>query len=317
MGMKITKIHRIVRYRQSKWLKPYIDFNTEKRRLATNDFEKDLFKLMNNAVFGKTLQNPRKQRQVTFVHTHEKAKRLVAHPLYTGYQALNDNLYAVERSPSSIMFDKPIYAGFAILELSKLRMYDFHYNFVKKLYPGDMSKLCFTDTDSFLYLLKTKDIYRDMMLKHHDLFDFSNFNDNHPCFEGMTADEVHTIKEKNKKVLGRFKDELGGIPLREFVGLASKMYGFTFDEGEVKKLRGIISAIVQRYLSFMQYKETLFEQKQMVTSMNVIRSKGHHLTTVKQTKISLSCFDDKRFIDEDGVTTYAHGYCGKKKLKRK
>ena len=306
-GLTITKIHRVLEFQQSAWLKKYIDFNTQKRAEARNDFEKDLFKLMNNAVFGKTLQNPRKQRKIDFVGTPSKFKKLVAHPLYEGFTVISDHLFAVERRPSSIMFDKPIYAGFSILELSKLWMYQFHYDHIKKLYPEESSKLCFTDTDSFLYRLKTKNVYGDMV-NHRELYDFSNFSRYHPCFLGMSLEEWKAIMYNNKCVLGKYKDELAGVLLLEFVGLRSKMYSFCSEESEVKKLGGIPKFIVKNTLTFDDFKGSLLEQSESVARMKVFRSNNHHVTTKLQTKISLSCFDDKRYITEDGISTLAHGH---------
>ena len=184
--------------------------------MTDDEFEKEFFKLMNNAVFGKTLQNPRKQRTIDFVSSSKKAKRLVSQPLYKTHKKISENLYAIERSPTSILFDKPIYVGFSVLELSKLWMYKFHYDHVKKIYPDDESKLCFTDTDSFLYRLKTQNVHKDM-LHHHELFDFSNFNPSHQCFSQMNPEDIQHIMSKNKKVLGKFKDELGGKTLEEFI----------------------------------------------------------------------------------------------------
>ena len=265
-GLVITKIHRVLEFQQRPWLKTYIDFNTQKRTEAVDDFEKDLFKLMNNAVFGKTLQNPRKQRNVDFVSTPAKFKRLAAHPLFKGFQVINDNLFAIERSPSSVLFDKPIYAGFTILELSKLWMYRYHYDHIKKVYPGDKSLLCFTDTDSFLYRLETKDVHADM-IENKDLYDFSNFPDNHSCFQGMTSDEVLEIKNMNKKVLGKMKDEIAGGSMLDFVGLRAKMYAFLSEDSVVKKLKGIPSSIVKMWLTFEHYKQCLMEQSKTVTQI--------------------------------------------------
>ena len=307
-GLVLTKIHRVLQFNQSPWLKPYIDFNTQKRAEATNDFEKDLFKLMNNAVFGKTLQNPRKQRTIDFVSTKEKSKKLISHPLFKAFRIINDNLYAIERSPTSILFNKPIYVGFTVLELSKLHMYDFHYNHIKKIYPGDESQLCFTDTDSFLYCIKTKDVYADMM-EFKDLYDFSNFPNNHECFKGMSPQAIQQVQNMNEKKIGKMKDEMGGIPILEFVGLRSKMYSFRWSLLDyIMKLKGIPTAIVQKELTFGKYKQSLLNQKETVTEMKLFRSNNHHVTTVLQSKVSLSCFDDKRYILHDGVTTLAHGH---------
>ena len=201
-----------------------------------------------------------------------------------------------------------MYVGFTVLELPKRHMYDFHYNHIKKIYPEDASQLCFTDTDSSIYRLKTKGVYAEM-IKYKDLYDFSNFPDQHQCFNGMSTQVIKNIKNMNKKVIGKMKDEMGGIPILEFIGLRSKMYSFRWSILDyIMKLKGIPTAIVEKELTFNSYKQSLYNQNETVTQMKLFRSNNHNVKTVLQSKISLSCFDDKRYILDDGVTTLAHGH---------
>jgi len=156
LGLKLTKVHRVMEFKQKRWLKPYIDFNTEKRTLATkngDDFGKDFFKLMNNAVFGKTMESVRNRIDYEITCDVERAKKLTACPRYTSHQIIrsekeNDGgLVGFCRNKSVIKLNKPLYVGLSILDNSKLTMYNFHYEYIKKKY-NDKAKLLFTDTDS-------------------------------------------------------------------------------------------------------------------------------------------------------------------------
>ena len=173
LGLKLTKIYRILTFDQSPWLKPYIDFNTDKRKQANNDFEKDFFKLMNNSVFGKTMENLRNHVNVELVTSQERLRKVLAKPSIKCFKIFDENLAAVEVQKTVLTLNRPIYVGMTILDLSKTLMYDFYYNHLKANY-GDDVKLCMTDTDSFLLEIATDNFYKDMA-KHSDLFDTSNY----------------------------------------------------------------------------------------------------------------------------------------------
>ena len=132
LGLKIKKVHRVLKFNQSPWMKQYIDFNTEKRKNAKNSFEKDFFKLMNNSVFGKTMENLRKRVDVKLVTTGSELNRLTSKPTYVSSNIFNQNLVAVHKIKESLTLDKPAYVGMSILDISKTLMYDFHYNYIKK-----------------------------------------------------------------------------------------------------------------------------------------------------------------------------------------
>ncbi|KAK3711743.1 hypothetical protein QZH41_018479, partial [Actinostola sp. cb2023] len=217
LGMKLTKVHRVLGFDQSPWLKSYIDFNTEKRKHATNDFEKDFFKLMNNSVFGKTMENLRKRVSVKLLNTPKQLKKLTANPLFDYFRIFDENLVGVNMKKPSLYLNRPIYVGFCILDLSKTLMYDFHYNVIKQKY-GNNATLLFTDTDSLCYNIKTEDIYEDMY-EDLDLYDTSEYPRDHVLHSTV-----------NKKVLGKMKDETHGLPIEEFVGLRPKMYSLLYHE---------------------------------------------------------------------------------------
>ena len=160
LGLEITKIHRVLEFNQSPWLRQYIDFNTEKRKNAKNAFEKDFFKLMNNSVFGKTMENIRKRVDVRLVTDEKKLLKYVSKPTYVSTKIFNENLVAVHKIKETLTLNRPAYVGMSILDLSKTLMYDFHYNYIKKKY-GNKAKLLFTDTDSLTYEIKAVDVYQD------------------------------------------------------------------------------------------------------------------------------------------------------------
>ena len=206
LGLKVTKVHRVLEFNQTPWLKQYIDFNTEKRKNAKNDFEKDFFKLMNNSVFGKTMENIRKRVDVRLVTDGKKLLKLSSKPTYVSSKIFNENLVAVHKIKETLTLNRPAYVGMCILDLSKTLMYDFHYNYIKKKY-GAKAKLLFTDTDSLTYEIKVEDVYKDFW-NDKDKFDNSDYSENSPFFN-----------KTNKKVIGKFKDEAAGVPIVEFVGL--------------------------------------------------------------------------------------------------
>ena len=125
--VKVKKIHRIIEFNQKAWLKPYIDMNTELQELARNDFEKDLFKLMNNSVFGKTMENIRKHRDIKLVTTDKKRSKLVSEPNFHHINLISEDLSIIKMKKTKVKMNKPIYLGLSILEISKILMYEFWY----------------------------------------------------------------------------------------------------------------------------------------------------------------------------------------------
>ena len=299
LGLKLKKVHRVLEFNQSPWLKEYIDFNTVKRTNAKNSFEKDFFKLMNNSVFGKTMENLRKRVDVRLVTDKEKLLKLASKPTYVNRKIFNDDLVAVHKVKEVLTLNRPAYVGMCILDLSKTLMYDFHYNYIGDKY-GDKAKLLFTDTDSLMYEIQTDDVYKDLFSdkEDKDKFDNSDYPKNSSFYFG-----------DNKKVIGKFKDESAGIPITEFVGLKSKMYSYVKDNaGGGKTAKGIKKQVIKKDIRHEDYKHVLFNNKRMHHTMRVIRSNYHQLGSFKLNKISLSCFDDKRYIHDNGITSYAYGH---------
>ena len=150
--------------------------NTELRKEAKNDFEKDFFKLMNNAVFGKTMENVRKHRDIKLVTTDKRRNQLASEPNYHTTKYFSENLIAIETEKTKVKMNKPIYLGMSILDISKTLMYEFWYDYIKPKYQ-DKAKLCYMDTDSFVIHIKTEDFYEDIANDVEEWFETSNYDE--------------------------------------------------------------------------------------------------------------------------------------------
>ena len=296
LGLKLTKIHRVLEFNQSPWLKQYIDFNTEKRKNAKNAFEKDFFKLMNNSVYGKTMENLRKRVDVRLITDEKKLIKLTSKPTFISAKIFNDNLVAVHKIKETLVLNKPSYIGMCILDLSKTLMYDFHYNYIKNKY-GDKAKLLFTDTDSLTYEIEADDVYQDFF-NDKEKFDFSEYDKKSKFFD-----------DTNKKTIGKFKDEVCGKLITEFIGLKPKMYSYIKENNkEEKTAKGIKRKVIKNNIKHEDYKNTLFNKMQIHHKIKTIRSDKHQLGSYEINKVSLSCFDDKRYIKADGIQSLAYGH---------
>ena len=225
LGLKLNKINRGIKFEESQWLEKYITLNTKLRTAAANEFEKDFFKLMNNSVFGKTMENIRNRVDIKLVNVKKQAEKLSAKPNFNHCDIFSEDLVAIHMKKTKLVFNKPVYIGMCILDLSKTLMYNFHYNYIKQKYK-DKAKLLFTDTDSLMYEIQTEDFYEDLSADVKHMFDTSDYPPNHPsCIPSGF----------NKKVLGMFKDEAGGKVIDEFVGLTANLYSYKMFEGEESK----------------------------------------------------------------------------------
>ena len=297
-GLVLKKVHRIIQLDQEAWLKPYIEMNNRLRTEAKNEFEKDFFKLMNNSDFGKTMENLRNHRDIKIVTTNERRSKLASEPNDHSTKYISKDLLIMEMKKTEVKMNKPIYLGQAILDISKTLMYEFWYEYIKPKYK-DKVKLCYMDTDSFVMYVKTEDLYKDIANDVDRWFDTSNYNkkDERPLPTGI-----------NKKVLGMFKDELGGIIIIEFCALRAKAYAYLMQDGsEHKKAKGTKKCTVKREIIFENYKESSFNDKTIIKSQQRFRSDHHKVYTEEVNKIALSSNDDKRIQTSDKVTTYPYG----------
>ena len=216
-------------------------------------------------------------------------------PSFHAFKIFKEDLVAVHMLKQKLYLNRPIYVGFSILDLSKALMYDYNYMKTKN---GPNAQLLFTDTDSLCYSIYTEDVYQDMIKDKH-LFD--TYDPEHPLYS-----------TKNKKVLGKMKDETQGIPIQEFVGLKSKMYSMIYeDDGkltEKKTAKGIKMSVIKHHTKHDHYRECLFDRTVHLSSMNQIRSYNHQLYNITINKLGLSPFDDKRYILYDGINILAYGH---------
>ena len=223
LGLKVTKVHRILTFDEKPFLKEYIDLNTELRKQSKNDREKDLFKLMNNAIFGKSMENVLNRSNIKLINNNpEKLLRLIKQPNFQNAYQISNKLALVESKPIKTVFNKPIYMGACILETIKLHMHQFWYDHLKVKY-GKI-KLIYTDTDSFVIEVEKDDIYKDMLQDTH-LYDFSDYPKDHPLYS-LT----------NKKVYGIFKDDLNGKIITEFTADKPKMYSYEYIDNYIDML---------------------------------------------------------------------------------
>ena len=296
MGMRLTAVHRGISFYQSSWMEPYIRKNTELRKTAANSFEKDFFKLMNNSVFGKTIENIRKRQNIFLIDNRKKAVKLTSRPNFDRATIFDKNLIAVHMKKTEVYFNKPVYVGQAILDLSKTLMFDFHYNYIKKKYK-DKAELLFTDTDSLMYHIYTNDFYKDINPDVKSKFDTSDYPPNH---------KSGILTGVNKKVIGMFKDEVAGKQITHFVGLRPKLYSYKVeDEKDFKKCKGIKKNVVKKSIDFDDYVKCLFSGEKQMRKMKIIRSEKHEIYSKEVNKVALSNQDDKRTILKDSVHTLA------------
>ncbi|XP_063537662.1 uncharacterized protein LOC134747016 isoform X1 [Cydia strobilella] len=305
-GLKIKKVHRVITFMQDSYLQQYIDLNTKLRQKASSKFEQDLFKVMINSLFGKTLENNYKKVNVQLVNqwnditnlTKKKtsAAELIARPNFHSISIFSDNLVAVQMSSDHVMLDKPIYIGFTVLELSKSHMYDFHYSVFKPMY-GNRLQLCYTDTDSYIYHIQTKNYYNDLKTSLLPYFDTSNYS----------IDNVHRLPIQNKKVPGLFKDELDGKYIIEFVGLRSKLYCVKTNEDVIQKAKGVSKSVIREF-GIRHYEKSLIRGDVIKKKNILFRSIKHEIFTQSVNKIILSANDDKRMISDDKISTRAWGH---------
>ena len=237
--------------------------NTELRKLAKNDF----FKLMNNAVFGKTIENIKKHRDIKLV-TDKRRNELVSEPNYHTMNYISEDLSIIEMNRTKVKMNKPIYLGLSVLEISKLLMHEFWYDYMKPKYGNDV-KLCYMDTDSFIIHIKTEDFYKDVANDVEKRFDTSNYEVNRPLPTG-----------KNKNVIGLMKDELGGRIITKPVTLRPKTYSYLTDDGEEdKKAKGTKKCVIKRMIKVNDYKNCLLKDEVVLKSRQRFRSKGHDVYT--------------------------------------
>ena len=299
LGMKLKKIWRGIGFREKAFMKPFIEWNTKLRTAARNDFEKELFKLASNAVYGKTMENVRNRINMRLVNDRKKKANLVKKINFKHATKFGEKIAAVHMKKTKVILNKPIFVGAAILDLSKIHMFKFHYGYVKKKWEKVV--VLYSDTDSLILEIETDDFFADTAGDVEKWFDTSKYPKDHFAVEnGFPVG-------KNKKILGMFKDEAEGKIIREFVGLRPKCYSVKMEEKEIKKAKGTKKNTV-KCISHEDFVRVLRGEKFPPMKNISIRSHLHEIFTEQMWKVALSPDDDKRIVMADGIQTLAIGH---------
>jgi hypothetical protein len=297
----VTKVHRVISFKVKDFLAPYVKLNNDLRADAHargDKFGAKRYKMMNNALFGKTIENMRDRTRVDPCRDVATAKRAVHSANFQMPHIIDEDLVLIEKKGTKpVCLEKPIHIGFAILELSKLHMYRFHYDVIRKQY-GNRCKLLYTDTDSLLYHIYTETFYEDIKA-NVEHFDTSVFVPENKF--GMPA--------VNCMVPGKFKIEYGGIPIHEYVGLACKMYSVKYGDKCKKIAKGTSAAFKDHSMTHEDYLAALHDERTVSeASYYAIRAKDRVVSTRKITQKCLSNFETKRYILDDGISSLAYGH---------
>ena len=300
MGMRLVRVRSAIRFRQKRFVEPYINYNSTRRAAARNAFEKDYYKLKNNSFFGKTMEDVRHRINYKLVTKWETMKRLSSSPLFVDTDIFSENVVGVHMFKSKVVLDKPVYIGQAVLDYSKLEMYNLYYNILRKCPLIRQPELVGGDTDSFFLALHTEREVRleDIFNYLSKYFDSSNYPQDHPLYSAV-----------NKAKLGCFKDETAGKAIEEMVLLRPKMYSMKYlgQETGIKRAKGISYHLIKS-TSHETYREVFLSQRESHYDMTILRSKLHTIQTVTFQKRGLSSWEDKRcWLDAN--TSVPHGSC--------
>ena len=296
-GIEIERIDRVIKFDQSPWMKRYIELNSNLRKNTSDELQRDLFKLMNNAVFGKTMENVRYHTDIKLLTTEEQLRNSIAKTNHKSIHFIDNNLYLAEFQPRTVKFNKPIAVGFAILELSKVHMYRSYYEHLKPKWGNNMNMI-FMDTDSFCFEVITNNLPQDL-LDLHEIFDFSNYPDNNP---------LKTKTHDNKGVVGKFKDEMAGERILEIAVVSPKQYSILTDSLNLKKNKGIPKSVVTQQLKHEMYVNNVLHGTPFTANFKRIQSKDHTLFTTTLNKRAISDGYDKRIVLTDRIHTLPHGH---------
>ena len=297
LGMKLVKVHRVVSFKQKRFMKKYIHLNIEKRKNATSSFDVALYKLYNNSVFGKCMYNVFKQTNYQLVSQKNVFQRLAAKPTFNSCQVIHDRLVGVQMKPNTIRCNKPIYIGATILDIAKHHMYSFYYDYLQPMYGYENIQMLYTDTDSFYLSIKNQPQFYEDILQNERFFDRSNYKQNHFLFS-----------EKRKRELGLMKDVHAKEVINEFVCLRAKMYAVkTENDTEDIKAKGLKKSVLHD-IRTSTFKTCLRDLQLTKHRFDSIRSFNHKVKTHSTEKIGLSPFDDKRYYLSCGIHSFAHGH---------
>lgn len=313
LGVQVTKIHRAVKFKQASIFAKYIAHNTERRAASTHKFQKDFYKLKNNSLFGKTVENLRKRMNLRLVHNERQLLTYSSKATFQRLHMIDDDFASVALGKETICLNRPVYVGQAILDLSKLRMYRLQYVELEK-YRQEFNceiEVIAGDTDSFFLHCRGVDVQNKLLpaMLRDELLDTSNFDPSHALYTTRFTNEI-----------GKFKDETGQkFEIIEAVFLRPKCYSLkTNEEACIKKAKGITYKTVKDVLTHDDYKNiyAAYEPhehdeptspKRLCIDQTTIRSINHQLHTVTSSKVALTCMDDKRvWISKNSSLPYGH-----------
>jgi hypothetical protein len=310
-GLKVKRVHWVIRYKQEAFMKKYIEQNAKLRAEAKTEFEKYLFKLMNNAVYGKTMENVFKHQVVDFIKDNDhdnltkKALKKIRNPLFQSIEVINDQLLIGRKNKKKHMINRPIYIGANILDESKLLMYRSYYD-VFKPYFNDKIALIYTDTDSFVFSIKSPDIKRDL----YNLRDYLDMSTSPYYYLPNVSKEEYM---KNKGKVGYFKIESGDDPITSFIAIRPKQYSMKTMNGKVNvKSKGISRNVIAKDKDKMYEIMNKVKDDPTLTTepikQTIITSKGQMIMTKEQIRMGINGNDNKKI--RKGDRFYAIGYQG-------
>ena len=299
MGLILSKVHRVIKYKQKSWLKDFINYNSNQRALSSNDFDKAFYKLKNNALFGKTMQDVRKEINYKLITSEEKLIKLANSPFFHDRDLITDDIVGVHMMKSKVTLDKPIFVGQAVLDYSKLEMYNLFYDILPHCPLIKKLQLVGGDTDSFFLTIATEPhiTLSDVFSNLAQYIDTSNYPTSHPMYSNV-----------NKAKLGCFKDETAGKELQEMILLRPKMYSMKYMQTDtaIKRAKGISKHIIQK-MKHDNFKEAFEEKKTTRVQMTILQSKQHTIRTTTFNKRALSAFEDKRcWLSENESLPHGH-----------
>lgn len=301
MGAEVTKIHRVVSFRQSRFFESYIDFNSLQRQVASNEFERDFYKLKNNSLFGKTMENVRRRIDYRLCNTPEKLNTYASRPLFVSATRFSEDLVGVELLKGMVELDKPVFIGQAVLDLSKLIMYKLRYEKLstyEKVFGGTIRVLA-GDTDSFFLQVCKISVQNQLLpaMQADNLLDSSNYPHHHPLYS-----------TSNKAKLGCIKDECAGVPIQDAIFLRPKCYSLLLrDESEHKRAKGVQRAVLRNQIVHGDYVDVVESAVPLYTNVRGFQSTAHTISTITLNKRALSLFEDKRaWVSGDKSFAYGH-----------
>jgi hypothetical protein len=305
-GIIITKIHRVLQYKQSNYLASYIMKNTTERAKAKTEFQKGLLKLMNNAIFGKTMENLRKRIVLKFISSTHELLRTRGH--ITKFKIFDETLIALHKPKKVVLMNKPISTGQNILDESKLMMYKFHYDNFLPNFKRENIDIVLTDTDSLIYHIRKEDPYEVIRNNKH-LFDLSNYDKTNDLYD-----------DTYKKMVGKMKNESPNHQIIEIVAVRPKCYSYlTENNKNSMRCKGVKQCItktkeeeardVYRFLNHKNYVDTVLNKNEKKIKQNTFQSRDHNVRTIETTKMALNWRDDKIYIDDvDNITCTTLGH---------